>query len=440
LTALHGLDIGNVLYRQYPDFSNKTYKEKQTCLFQAGVLYSNSFSRSMNQLGNEAHEIVWDFSLLQHTWAKENGVPYDTRNWQYQILIEQIRKIRPDIIYFQGTELAIPGRFVQQSPKQNLATDLKKEFPFVRLVAMYSGFPTHIQRTVDVDMLFACTPSIQNYYKRNGVPSVLCYHAFDPLISTRLSLIQPIYDFTFVGSSRVPESRYWMLRSLLENTSIQLWLDEPGKSWGFRYVNIRLKQMRSSIRLLLRGCVKLVFRWSGPRVQYFLVRSSWIPKRIRKVTRSIQMESFVRDEVDTSFNMTTKKGSTKSLKEIYPDRCKLPVSGLDYYRILQSSRVSFNRHTDFTGDSVGNMRMFEATGVGTCLLTDSGDNINDLFEPGVEVVTYSTVEEAIDKSKYLLDNEEVRKEIAQRGYARTLKDHTIENRCQLIDEIIQARL
>ena len=84
--------------------------------------------------------------------------------------------------------------------------------------------------------------------------------------------------------------------------------------------------------------------------------------------------------------------------------------------------------------------MFETTGVGTCLLTDSGDNINDLFEPEHEVVTYSTLEEAIYKSKYLLENEDVRREIAHRGYIRTLKDHTIDNRCQLIDEVIQAQL
>ena len=440
LTALHGLNIGGVLYSQYPNFNQKTYKEKLSCLFQASVLYSDSFSRSMNGLGNEAYEIVWDFALLQQTWAEENGIVYGPNNWQYQILIEQIRRIQPDVIYFQGTEVAIPGRFFHRSHKNNLATDLKSEFPFLRLVAMFSGFPTDIQRTVDVDVLFSCTPSIQNHYKQKGVSSVLCYHAFDPSISIRLESIERMRDFTFVGSSRAPESRYWVLRSLLEKTSIQLWLDEPENLQGYSHIDAVKKKIRQLISLLLRKFIKFVLSMEIQRIQHFLAHSLLIPNRVRKAVRSIQIDISVGNRIGTRLDLSKGNQSTKSLKEMSPDRCNLPVSGLDYYRILQSSRVSFNKHTDFTGSSVGNMRMFEATGVGTCLLTDSGDNINDLFEPEHEVVTYSTVEEAIDKSKYLLENEDVRQEIAHRGYIRTLKDHTIDNRCQLIDEVIQARL
>ena len=86
------------------------------------------------------------------------------------------------------------------------------------------------------------------------------------------------------------------------------------------------------------------------------------------------------------------------------------------------------------------MRMFEATGVGTCLLTDAGTNINELFEVGKEVVVYSSVDEAGEKVRYLLDNEKERKDIARAGHQRTLKEHTFSNRCQLIDEVIRTRL
>ena len=89
---------------------------------------------------------------------------------------------------------------------------------------------------------------------------------------------------------------------------------------------------------------------------------------------------------------------------------------------------------------VGNLRMFEATGVGTCLLTDSGKNICDLFEPGKELVTYSSVDEAVENLMYLLDHENERAEIARAGQQRTLKDHTISHRCQLIDDVIQSKL
>ena len=83
------------------------------------------------------------------------------------------------------------------------------------------------------------------------------------------------------------------------------------------------------------------------------------------------------------------------------------------------------------------MRMFEVTGVGSCLLTDTGQNMEDLFEPDTEVLTYETFEEAVEKYQYVTENETEREKIAKCGQLRTLKDHTVYNRCQLIDETIQ---
>ena len=92
------------------------------------------------------------------------------------------------------------------------------------------------------------------------------------------------------------------------------------------------------------------------------------------------------------------------------------------------------------GHRVGNMRMFEVTGVGSCLLTDSGKNIGDLFEPDVEILTYETIEEAKEKYRYVSENNSERTEIARRGQLRALKDHTVDNRCRLIDSVIQESL
>ena len=81
-----------------------------------------------------------------------------------------------------------------------------------------------------------------------------------------------------------------------------------------------------------------------------------------------------------------------NLSELYSDRCFAPVAGIDMYTLLHQSRLTFNKHTDQAGNCVGNMRMFEATGVGTCLLTDTGNNLPDLFEEDREVVTYRTID------------------------------------------------
>ena len=78
--------------------------------------------------------------------------------------------------------------------------------------------------------------------------------------------------------------------------------------------------------------------------------------------------------------------------------------------------------------------------MGACLLTDTGRNMPDLFEEDSEVVTYSSVDEAIEKAKYLLDNPAEAEKIAVAGRAKTLSSHTMRHRCEQINEIIRARL
>ena len=84
------------------------------------------------------------------------------------------------------------------------------------------------------------------------------------------------------------------------------------------------------------------------------------------------------------------------------------------------------------------MRLFEVTGVGSCLLTDEKDNLGQLFTTD-EVVTYTTPEDCIEKIEWLLTHEREREKIALRGQQRTLKDHTFAQRvkqfCKILTKI-----
>ena len=122
------------------------------------------------------------------------------------------------------------------------------------------------------------------------------------------------------------------------------------------------------------------------------------------------------------------------------ERLHPALYGLDYFEVMQRSRVSLNIHCDSAGDHVGNRRMFEATGVGSCLLTDRGENLDEIFEDGREVVTYSDLDDAREKLRYLLDHESERRAIAEAGRARTLSEHTVAKRVAAIDEEIQQAL
>ncbi len=62
--------------------------------------------------------------------------------------------------------------------------------------------------------------------------------------------------------------------------------------------------------------------------------------------------------------------------------------------------------------------------------------MKNFFEPDSEIVTFDSVDEAVEKIEYLDNHEEVRREIAIAGQKRTLRDHTVYKRCEKIHEVV----
>jgi spore maturation protein CgeB len=76
--------------------------------------------------------------------------------------------------------------------------------------------------------------------------------------------------------------------------------------------------------------------------------------------------------------------------------------------------------------------------MGALLITENGKNISDLFEPEIEVVTYSSVQDAVSKIKSALNDPSRSAEIANKGQVRTLSSHTFANRAQQVVETLIA--
>jgi spore maturation protein CgeB len=116
------------------------------------------------------------------------------------------------------------------------------------------------------------------------------------------------------------------------------------------------------------------------------------------------------------------------------------VFGLDMYEVLARARVVLNMHIDAAGGLAGNMRMFEATGMGALLLTDAASNLGELFEHGREVVAYDSVEDAVAKVQRLLTDDAELNSIARAGQARTLRDHSTVVRSLELERLLQSLL
>lgn len=111
--------------------------------------------------------------------------------------------------------------------------------------------------------------------------------------------------------------------------------------------------------------------------------------------------------------------------------------GAQMYDVLRRSLICLNRHGEIAGDCANNLRMFEATGSGSLLLTDNKSNIREFFAED-ECATYNSPEDAVNKVRYYLEHRDEAMKIAARGRARTLKDHTYANRMPIVSEVLKG--
>lgn len=98
--------------------------------------------------------------------------------------------------------------------------------------------------------------------------------------------------------------------------------------------------------------------------------------------------------------------------------------GLKMCQIYKDSLMVINRHGEVAKNFANNMRMFESTGCGTCLVTDMKDNLGSFFDIGTEVVAYSDIKDILEKIDDLVVNPDKTLEIGKAGQKRTLSEHT----------------
>lgn len=111
--------------------------------------------------------------------------------------------------------------------------------------------------------------------------------------------------------------------------------------------------------------------------------------------------------------------------------------GRTMFEVLRGSRATVNHHGDIA-PYANNMRLFEATGVGTLLLTDAKPNLADIFTPGVEVIEFASAEDCA--AAYLALDDHGRDRIAAAGQKRTLAEHTYLARVRELARHVESLL
>lgn len=91
---------------------------------------------------------------------------------------------------------------------------------------------------------------------------------------------------------------------------------------------------------------------------------------------------------------------------------------------MAGSPATLNIHGDQDGFT---MRTFEAAGVGGVQLIDRSD-VGSLYEPGSEVLTFDTVDEAAQAIERVRGDEQYARSIRRAGHRRTASEHTFDHR------------
>lgn len=113
------------------------------------------------------------------------------------------------------------------------------------------------------------------------------------------------------------------------------------------------------------------------------------------------------------------------------------ITGRNKAMAFQLSKIVLNNL--HPGEVAGiNCRAFEVPAMGGFQMINARSGLSDLFEPGEEVVAFSSFIDLREKISFYLANETERKRIAERGYQRAHQEHTYENRLRLLEETVSG--
>jgi len=381
-------------YSKHPEADVLPYHDLNDLMIGETTEFAGSYTRTFRKLGIDAQCIIANDPGMQGKWRQENN---SAGKGNLTVLMSQVKEFNPDVLWIEN----IGG--VDRSWIRSVRESVKS----IKLIAGYHCAPFNpamLQTLSSVDMVFTCTPGLVDILKSGGINSHLVYHGFDASILDRLigfpgkDSNQLLFSGSLFTGGELHNSRIRLIESIIsQNIDLALYANLESR------FKIKLKQSAGAVSNLLYNM------------------------NLGKLSDRLPV-SGIRGEKVLDYS--------PALRSI----CKPPLYGIEMYNLLRNSGIVLNIHLGMAANYAGNMRMFEVTGVGSCLLTDNKKNIGDLFVPGKEVIVYDSADDCIEKIKWLRDHDDYRSEIAQNGQKRTLEFHSVRDRCKQISSILNNSL
>ena len=105
-----------------------------------------------------------------------------------------------------------------------------------------------------------------------------------------------------------------------------------------------------------------------------------------------------------------------------------PKRGTEYNKLLNDAKIALVFLSKTNSDTY-TRRCFEIPATKTLMLSEYTDDLNSMFKADKEAIYFNSIEDLVNKCKYLLSNPTKISDIGNAGYERLLKDsHSIEDR------------
>lgn len=388
-------ELVNQIKAETPGFEGLSFSDTRARLAAANYC-PHAWAKAIAELGHETLVLPYDAPEFQAAWAREqSAAPADPEDQTVEIL----RHYKPDALIYNCHS----GRLLHKT---------RAEITSLKSVCVLFATPI-TDRSVfqNADFCVSSNPQMVEALRAGGfADAFLIHHGYDPAIDAQLTPRPKNGQFLFAGSivrrKDYHLERDQLLEMLVGKTPLQLYsrsyrfgVKDELKTWLKRAAYFGMKPLRA-----IPGAERL-FR-KHPLLEEFY-----------------DLKAYPRFPVNP-----------KLKPRLHP-----PLFGAPLFQAMQDALIVLNNHLD-SQPYACNMRMFEATGVGTCLLTDAKPNLGDLFEDGKEVVSWRTPEECAEKARWLLDHPEEAEAIGKAARARALKSHTIPMRAAELEQLFRERL
>ena len=263
-------------------------------------------------------------------------------------------------------------------------------------------------------------------YNPKGIhylPLASCTERFDKVIASISEADSRKYstDISFVGSLYNEKNPLRQLKGLPAHVQgyVDALVEASLKIYGYNLVEDALN---SEVTAAIKACAgNFYIDRAVEDPDDYVVAHSYIGMQIAETERQRTLNTLAKHFTVDLFT----RSDTSSLQGV---RTHGGVKTLtEMPKIFHLSKINLNMTIKPIQTGLP-LRIFDILGCGGFLMTNFQAELPEYFDIGVDLETYSSMEELVEKCAYYLEHEDKRQKIAQNGYEKVCAGHTYIHR------------